>query len=47
MRTGNSTASTPTPNAYRKNGVKTSWPGPAWIAVTTSVPGTVASDDDG
>jgi hypothetical protein len=44
MRTGNSTAIMPTPNAYRKNGVKTSWPGPAWIAVTTLVPGTVVSD---
>ena len=47
MRTGNSTASTPTPNAYRKNGVKTSWPGLAWMAVTTPVPGTAASDDGG
>ena len=40
---GNSTASTPTPNAYRKNGVNTSGAGAVAIEVTHRVPGTVAS----
>ncbi len=45
IRTGNRTASTPAPNAYRKNGVNTSGPGLAARAVTTLVPGTAASAD--
>ena len=36
---GNSTASTPTPNASRKNGVKTPWSGALLIDVTHWVPG--------
>ena len=45
ISTGNSTASTPTPNAYRKNGVNTSGPGAVPSAVTSWVPGTMASAD--
>ena len=37
---GNSTASTPTPNAYRKNGVNTSDAGAVEMEVTHWVPGT-------
>ena len=45
---GNSTASTPTPNAYRKNGVNTSDAGAVEIEVTHGVPGTgPALGDDG
>jgi hypothetical protein len=45
MRTsiGNSTASTPTPNAYRKNGVNTSAAGAVPIAVTHVVPSIAVS----
>ena len=40
---GNSTARTPTPNAYRKNGVNTSCGGAVAIDVTHVVPGTALS----
>ncbi len=40
---GNSTASTPTPNAYRKNGENTSCPGARLIEVTHWVPGIALS----
>ena len=40
---GNSTARTPTPNAYRKNGVNTSRDGAVVIEVTHVVPGTASS----
>ena len=43
ISTGNRTASAPVANAYRKNGVNTSGPGPVPIAVTHWVPGTRAS----
>ncbi len=43
MRIGKSTASTPTPNAYRKYGVKTCWPGPVAMDLTSMVPGAAAS----
>ena len=43
ISTGNSTASTPTPNAYRKNGVNTCGPGAVPIVVTSWVPGTATS----
>ena len=43
ISTGNRIASTPVANAYRKNGVNTSGPGPVPIAVTHQVPGTSAS----
>ena len=45
IKMGNSTASTPTANAYRKNGVKTAGPGVPCRVVTSRVPGTAASED--
>ena len=43
ISTGNSTASTPVANAYRKNGVNTAAPGAVPIAVTHRVPGILTS----